>query len=292
MAEGSAQHEVAGFARLTPGQRAHFEDSLGRHFLRFGSVTGSLAHAGGLRLCLGRDGGYADLSLELVAADRLLVRESAPHGSALLSRLRGFLRSYPRPVTFPPLSLRASGSPPPRAVARFAGARMHARCRLIGTNTMAIDSEQLLQAILPALWDDADLQAAVASAGQHAAWLREGRIFWYPFALDGLRTRLLQAAGVQSQAYAWDAPPDELPVVCAQCLAWLRADPAKGLPGPPFHVSGSTALWQCPECGGCWIDDPQAEKAGVRAMLSPRMVRERHGVEPPAAVADWALPHA
>lgn len=294
MADAFPQHEVMGYARLTPIQRAHFEDSLCRHFLRFGSVTGGLAQPGGLRLCRGRDDGVADLSLEPAGGDRLLVRETDPRGSALLPRLRGFLRSYPRPASFPPLSLRAHDDPrpPPRASTRPASRRVRTRCRLIGSPAQAIDAQTLLHAILPAVWDDADLQSAVAAAGQHAAWLREGRIYWYPYALDGMRLKRLQDAGVHSQAFAWDATADELPALCVDCLGWARADPAGDLPGPPFHVDGSTALWQCPRCGGCWSDDPLAGAAGMRALLSPRMLRDRHGVEPPAAAARWALPDA
>lgn len=115
------QFEVSGYASLSPAQRAHFEAALVRHFLRFGALAGGLRPGDSLRVHGDRSDGWPYLCLTLAEGDRLLVHDMAPPGRSLLARLRGFLRTYPRPVTFPPLSLRAIGDPPVRAAARAEG---------------------------------------------------------------------------------------------------------------------------------------------------------------------------
>jgi|CXWL01.1.fsa_nt_gi hypothetical protein len=286
------QFEVFGFANLSLPQRAHFEASLVRHFLRFGAVAGTLSAGDCVRVHGDRSDGYPDLRLEPAAGGRLLVCDMAPPGRSLLARLRGFLRTYPRPVSFPPLSLRAIDDPPvrPPAPRQPLGDRVKTRVRLLGDPKLTISADAFLRGLLPALWDDSDLAAAVATAGKYVQWLAEDRLCWYPFALDSYRTRLLDLAGVRYQMYPWDAGADDLPALCAYCLAWLRSVPAVDPPGPPFLLRGSAALWQCPCCGGVFVDDPMAEKAGLRGMLSRRQLREGYGATPPAAVAAWALP--
>lgn len=284
------QFEVSGYAGLSKVQRAHFEASLVRHFLRFGSVPGRLRPGDSLRVHGDRSDGYPDLYLTLADGDRLLVCDMAPPGRSLLARLRGFLRTYPRPVTFPPLSLRAIDAPPLQGAAprRAPGDRVRTRLRLLGTPGQRVCADELLRGLLPALWDEADLAAAVAAAPENARRLAEDRLYWYPFAVDG--RRVLDVPHVRYQTFPWDAGADELPALCAYCLTWLRSDPAANLPGPPFLVHGSASLWQCPVCGGVHVDDPMAGKAGRRGMLSIRQLREGYAATPPLPMATWALP--
>lgn len=155
--------------------------------------------------------------------------------------------------------------------------REQVRLRFIGNGGRRVTPAQLLDWVLPALWDEGERAAVLDTAAKFARLLDENHIFFYPFALDLVRTAALFRSGVAVQHFPWDLPLTEIHPLCEFCRDWnLWAIPP---PVPPFLIRGSAALFRCPHCGNTQVDDYAAGKAGMTYSLSEAQMRERFGAE-------------
>ena len=158
--------------------------------------------------------------------------------------------------------------------------RQKVKIRFAFYNGRIITPQLFLKGILPALWDEADREQAMATANQYVVLLNETTQFFYPFAVDLYKTRLIDIHVGYFSHYPWDMPTDEIYPRCRTCCNWDNSE-GKLI---RFLVKDWGAAYLCPDCCNVVIPDPQAEKAGVTHFLTRKQFKERFGVE--ASVAD------
>ena len=136
-------------------------------------------------------------------------------------------------------------------------------------------SKQMLKGILPALWDRSDEHKAIESIDETVRLFNENRVFFYPFALDNYRTRLLNLHVGGYQAFPWDLPDEDIHTFCELCKDFENITHKE----KPLLIKGSVGVFRCPNCGNILVDDIQGWKgSGEISYLTKKQVKERYGI--------------
>lgn len=158
--------------------------------------------------------------------------------------------------------------------------RIRVKIRFLGNGGRQCTREQMLTAVLPALWNESDGPDVAATIDHFISLYNGNRVFMYPFPLDLYKTRWLELRfGGLFQHFPWDLPDEDVHQICEVCRDW---DFSKSLePVKPFLIQGSAAAFLCPWCQSIRVDDVQAEKAGATYFLTRKQFKEKFGVDAP-----------
>lgn len=152
------------------------------------------------------------------------------------------------------------------------------KIRFISNGLKQYTSEQVLKAILHALWDESDRQDVIATVDKFVDLLNKNRVFFYPFPLDDYKSGfLIKYMGGCYQVFPWDAPDEDVHPLCETCRDW---DFSKILDLiKPFFMQGQAHGFLCPNCHNIVVDDWAAEKAGATFWLTKKQFKERYGAD-------------
>lgn len=138
-------------------------------------------------------------------------------------------------------------------------------------------AKQMLSGILPALWDKNDEPKVIDSIEETVRKFNNNCIFFYPFALDNYKTRLLDlCVGGFYQIFPWDLPEEDIHPLCQLCINFENIIYKE----KPILSQGSVAVFRCPKCGNIIVDDILGWKgSGEIQYLTKKQFKIHYGID-------------
>lgn len=138
-----------------------------------------------------------------------------------------------------------------------------------------ITTDDFIEAVLPALWNKDDSEEFLKNADEIVNKIKAGEIFFFPYAIDEYKTRLLINLQIGYQIFDWDTKEEDIHHICEHCRDIENVTNNESA----ILEHDSVKIFLCPKCKSIIFDDLIGYHGhGSRGYLTEKELRDVYGI--------------